>query len=97
MIYSKVLISVSEFLQSYQMSSLCNVIVGQNSKNQIKKYWKSNFFKIGVTLHLYKEFLSLLKLKIGLRIILLKVITSIRIHLIFLAPSIVSDTFKSFI
>lgn len=97
MIYSKVLISVSEFLQSYQMSSLCNVIVGQNSKNQIKKYCKSNFFKIGVTLHLYKEFLSLLKLKIGLRIILLKVITSIRIHLIFLAPSIVSDTFKSFI
>lgn len=97
MICSKVLISVNELLQSYQMSSLCNVTVGQNSKNQIKKYWKSYFFKMEVTLHLYKEFLFLLKLETGLRIILLKVITSIRIHLISLVPSTGSDTFKALI
>lgn len=63
------------------MYSLGNVTVGQNSKNQIKKITGNSNFLKWLNLHIYKEFLSLLKLKTGLRIILLEVITSIRIHL----------------
>lgn len=63
------------------MYSLGNVTVGQNSKNQIKKITGNSNFLKWLNLHIYKEFLSLLKLKTGFRIILLEVITSIRIHL----------------
>lgn len=68
MIYSKLLISANEYLQSYQISGLCNVTVGQNIKNWIKKMLEMKILKMGLNVHIYEEFLSFLELKTDLRI-----------------------------